>query len=58
MRNRVGSKIQFPVGCLYSMLCKNNYASQIGNEAPVHLADEVFQLADNTAYDNEKMRIS
>ncbi|XP_028655740.1 late histone H2A.2.2-like [Erpetoichthys calabaricus] len=58
------SGLQFPVGRIYRLLRKGNYAERIGSGAPVYLAAvleyltaEVLELSGNAARDNKKMRI-
>ncbi|XP_044316743.1 uncharacterized protein LOC123037940 [Drosophila rhopaloa] len=60
--NRAG--LQFPVGRIYRLLRKGNYAERVGAGAPVYLAAvmeylaaEVLELAGNAARDNKKTRI-
>lgn len=56
--------LQFPVGCIYRLLRKANYAERVGAGVPVYLvavmeylAVEVLELAGNAARDNKKTKI-
>ncbi|NXK81826.1 H2A2B protein, partial [Amazona guildingii] len=56
--------LQFPVGCIYRLLERGNYADRIGTGAAVYLAAvleylsaEILELAGKTAQENKKTRI-
>uniref|UniRef100_A0A8B9EUR0 Histone H2A n=1 Tax=Amazona collaria TaxID=241587 RepID=A0A8B9EUR0_9PSIT len=56
--------LQFPVGCIYKLLERGNYADRIGTGAAVYLAAvleylsaEILELAGKTAQENKKTRI-